>query len=780
MTRAWRGAGWGGVLAALAGSVAGVALQLQQAALWPAGIYAASLIAGLLLWPCAGLAAGRHRMPGLVLAMLAGLLLGAGQTGARAGLRAHDALVPALEGREIVVEGRIDRMPQHRDGGLRFAFDLDGAAGLPGRAMLFWPEAVPAAEAPHAGERWRLAVRLRAPHGNLNPHGFDYELWLYEQDIQATGTVRAAPAPERLARPDFWALPLERASEWVRDRILARTDGSSAGRVVAALVTGDQSAIAPADWEVFRATGVAHLMSISGLHVTMFAWLAAAVVGRLWRLSPRLMLRWPAPHAGLVGGLLLAALYAGFSGWGLPSQRTVWMLAVAVLLRLSARRWPWPVAWLVVLALVVALDPWGLLQAGFWLSFVAVAALFATDAGPLAGGAANRRSGAVRRLLREQMVVTLALAPLGLLLFQQVSLVGLAANLLAIPVVTLVVTPLGMLGIVLPPAWDVAAFVVEALRGGLAWAAQMPGATFSAAAPPLWAAAAGVAGGALMGAPGPLAWRLMGLPLLLPVLLWRAEPVAAGEFEVLAADVGQGGAVIVRTAGHVLLFDAGPRYGARADAGTRVLVPLLRAQGLRLDRLLLSHRDADHTGGAAAVRAAHPAVGEAGPPCARGLRWQWDGVDFEVLHPAPEDARPLAPHNATSCVLRIGNGRASALLTGDIEQPQELQLVADHGEALRADLLLVAHHGSRSSSAEPWLRAVRPAVAVAQNGWRNPFGHPAPEVRARFRRLGIPLHESAVCGAAQWRSRAPAALVCERQAAARYWHHRPSPPAGEE
>lgn len=765
-------------MAGLAGAIAGTALQLRQPVLWSIGLYGAAALFALVAWLLSGLLpAPRHRA-GLLLALVAGLAVGFAQTGWRAVDRLAGALAPALEGRDLILQGRVTGMPQRRDGGLRFEFTTEGEAPLPRRLILSWPDAVASPAPLHVGEGWRLPVRLRAPHGTLNPHGFDYELWLFEQDIQATGSVRPAPAPLRLQTPSWWEWPLERAREAVRDRILERTGGSSAGRVVAALVTGDQSAIAPADWTVFRLTGVAHLMSISGLHVTMFAWLAAAVVGWLWRLSPRLMLRWPAQHAGLAGGVLLAALYAAFSGWGLPSQRTVWMLALAVLLRLSARRWPWPVAWLVVFALVVAIDPWGLMQAGFWLSFVAVAVLFATDAGPVARP--QGRGAALRRLLREQGVVTFALAPLGLMLFQQVSVVGLAANLIAIPAVTLLVTPLAMAGIAVPACWDLAALAVEALRGVLAWASTLPGATFSAAAPPLWAAAAGVLGGMLLVMPGPWRWRLLGLPLALPVLLWKAEPVAPGDFEVLAADVGQGSAIVVRTAGHVLLFDAGPRYGPRSDAGERVLVPLLRALGLRLDRLLLSHRDTDHTGGAESVRAAQPAVADFGAPCARGLRWRWEGVDFEVLHPAPEAAQPLAQRNADSCVLRIDNGRASALLTGDLEQAQELQLVQQKGDSLRTDLLIVAHHGSRSSSSLPWLRAVRPRVAVAQNGWRNPFGHPAPEVRARYLSEGIPFFESARCGAAHWRSTEPDAVRCERVHAARYWHHRPPPPEGQE
>jgi ComEC/Rec2-related protein len=343
----------------------------------------------------------------------------------------------------------------------------------------------------------------------------------------------------------------------------------------------------------------------------MFAWLAAHIVGWLWRRSTRLMLRVPAQQAALLGGVLLAALYALFSGWGVPSQRTVWMLATVALLRLAGRRWPWPHVWLLTAAVVVAADPWALMQAGFWLSFVAVGVLFATDATDASTPGDTRKGGAFRLLqfFREQWVITLALTPLVLLLFQQVSLVGLLANAVAIPWVTLVVTPLAMLGAAAPPLWDLAAHAVRLLAVLLQWLAGLPWATLSMPAPPLWMAAVGVAGGALLAMRLPWTLRALGLPLLLPVLLWQAPRPAAGEFELLAADIGQGNAVLVRTATHSLLYDAGPRYSLESDAGHRVLVPLLRAYGERLDMLVLSHRDIDHTGGAPAVLAMQPQAG---------------------------------------------------------------------------------------------------------------------------------------------------------------------------
>jgi competence protein ComEC len=703
-------------------------------------------------------------------------------------------------------------MPQRNEAGVRFRHEVesarwdDGERGgaiaprQPARNALGWNAANTAlwgradgsagaepARSPeplHAGERWRMTVRLKAPHGNLNPHGFDYELWLWEQGVQATGYVRTGGRdawPECIC--STWRHPIERARESVRDAIFERVADRRLAGVIAALVTGDQGAIERADWDVFRATGVAHLMSISGLHVTMFAWLAGLAVGAAWRRSPRAMLLLPLPSAARWGGLGAALAYAVFSGWGVPAQRTVWMLATAALLRLAGRRWPWPHVWLTACAVVVALDPWALMQAGFWLSFVAVGVLFATNSiAPSAGGTGV--SARFAQMLREQWVVTLALAPLSLLLFQQLSVGGLAANVLAIPWVTLVVTPLAMLGMVFPPLWDVAAWAVGALGGLLQWLAALPLATFSTAAPPVWIAVAALAGGLLMAMRWPWRLRLLGLPLLLPVLLWQAPRPSPGEFELLAADIGQGNAVLVRTARHSLLYDAGPRYSLESDAGHRVLVPLLRAGGEQLDRMVLSHRDSDHAGGVPAVLAMQPQATllssiEASHPlqaqrpaqrCQAGQRWEWDGVVFELLHPLPGDYAGAGKANDLSCVLRIANGRTAALLTGDIERAQEAALVA-RSQQLNADVLLVPHHGSKTSSSAALLDAVAPRVAVFQAGYRNRFGHPAAEVQARYRERGIAVVDSPHCGAAWWTSAAPAELKCQRQEGRRYWHH---------
>ena len=817
-TLRWRGQA---LAASLAGWVLGTALQLQQGALWPAGRYlalamAAGAVVVLALWhrsrrPVAGAA---------LLWLLAAALAAFAVTGGRAQHRLAQQLAPALEGRDVVLVGTIARMPQRSAVGWRFRFDvdearLDGAAvRLPPRVQLAWYGSVstadetdaarPLAADLRAGDRWQLTARLKAPHGNQNPHGFDYELWLWEQGLRATGYVRTGPrdTPPRRLAVGGWSV--ERWRQSVRDRILGGANAQDADArrfagIVAALVTGDQKVIERADWDVFRATGVAHLMSISGLHITMFSWLAVALVGALWRRLGRWAgsARWnpclwlPAPTAALVGGVALAAGYALFSGWGVPAQRTVLMLATFAGLRLSGLRWPWWLTWLLACAVVLAADPWALLQAGFWLSFVAVAILFATDSRAAGARGAGAGGQFFIKLLREQWVVTLALTPLSLILFGQASVVGLLANLLAIPWVTLLVTPLALAGVLWAPLWQAAGWALAPLAWVLQALAAWPWASVQMAAAPLLPGVAAVAGGVLLALRWPWPWRLAGVPLLLPLLLWQPARPPAGQFELLAADVGQGSAVVVRTAGHTLLYDAGPRYSLESDAGHRVLVPLLRAFGERVDMLLLSHRDSDHVGGARAILATQPGASvlssieddhelqgtRPAMRCQAGQQWTWDGVEFSVLHPDAADYATAAKSNALSCVLRVRAGARVALLVGDIETAQELRLAARHDD-LRADVLLVPHHGSRTSSSAPFIDAVQPRWALVQSGYRNRFGHPAPAVLARYAERGARVVDSPRCGAMRWHSGRPDVVRCQRDEARRYWHHEPMPPIG--
>ena len=878
-------------------ALGGVAVQLQQTQLWAVADYGGLLlgcvVAALgLVWRAGalrrsgplGLARGaqlvswrrifgaaRFQRVGAATRSAALLLACAGAAFALVGLRAclFDAqrLNPALEGRDVQVVGLVRDLTQSNAMGLRFRLQVESAqldgqpVVLPPRMSVAWYKG-PAPrgaggelaewelqrqpQSLQPGERWQFTVRVKAPHGSRNPQGFDYELWLWEQGVQATGYVRsgARDAPPALLA-STWNYPIASLRQVVRARILAQVPDVQAAGLIAALVVGDQAAIERADWDVFRATGVAHLVSISGLHITMFAWGAMALAAWAWRRSQRLCLWLPASAAALWGGVLLAVAYALFSGWGIPAQRTCVMLATVAALRLGGLRWPWPQVWLLAFCVVVASDPWALLQPGFWLSFVAVGVLFAsspsgqriaqappdaargapaTGSDPrdqldtvqlppppqpsvlaawqqrLAAGA-QRLGAGLRGLLGEQWTITLALAPLTLLLFGQVSVVGLVANLFAVPWVTLVLTPLSMLGALLPFLLPAAAWAADVLMGVLHAMAAWPGAVLVLAVPPLWLAALAVLGGLLLVVPGPWSVRLLGLPMLLAVPLWQNPAPAVGEFELLAADVGQGNAVLVRTAAHALLYDAGPRYSLESDAGHRVLVPLLQASQIRLDRLVLSHRDTDHVGGAAAVLAMQPQadtlsslgadhpllVGRNSARCEAGQRWEWDGVQFEVLHPRAQDYDSAVPPkpNTLSCVLRISTGTQSALLVADIERAQEAALLAraqasGAPQSLQATVLLAPHHGSKTSSSAEFLAAVRPQVVVVQAGYRNRYGHPAPEVLDRYRALGAQegaghaahIVDSPHCGAFIWRSDQPRKGACARAQQNRYWHHR--------
>ena len=797
-------------LAALALAwIAGVALHLQQRTLWPLESYGLAVAAGAL-----GVIAAWHWRRAFVLGLIGASLLAIGAAGWRASARLADGLAEAVEGRDLSVTGVVASLPQRNANGLRFRFEpdaatLDGeAVRLPQALAVGWYKGMHDDAAPtqpqrelRAGQRWRFTLRLRQPHGNLNPHGFDYELQLFEQGVRATAYVRDAPAPELLHRAA--GFPVERLRQRVRDAIEASVPDRRAAGVLAALSVGDQGAIEREDWDLYRNTGIAHLVSISGLHITMFAWLAGGLIQWVWRRIRRAALWLPAPLAARWGGLVCATAYAVFSGWGVPSQRTIWMLAVVTLFQTLGVRWPWGLVLLLAGVVVTAIDPWALLQAGFWLSFVAVGLLMASSSrapeaesvpavAPGWRGWPSRGWGAVRAGLRTQLIATIGLTPLSLVFFQQVSVVGFAANLIAIPLITLVITPLALLGVVVVPLWAVGAWCVQSLNALLGGLAAVPGAVWLVPVAPLWAQLAGLLGAVLLVLPLPWRARLLAVPLLVPLLLPPRELPPDGTFELLALDVGQGTSLLLRTRSHLLVYDTGPQYSRDSDAGQRVLLPLLRARGeARIDRLVLSHRDLDHVGGAGAVLKAMPvdevlsslevehpllALAESAKTrttrCGAGQSWDWDGVHFEVMRPLARDYERTLKPNAMSCVLRVSGGGRSALLTGDIEKEQEAALIAASPEALRSDVLVVPHHGSKTSSTGVFLDAVQPEVAIFQAGYRSRFGHPAPEVLERYRERGIAIDATPECGAWLWRAGAATEGVCYREKARRYWHHR--------
>jgi competence protein ComEC len=742
---------------------AGVLLLQQQAAL-PA-------LAWLLLAPVlAALAAWRR-----VLVVPAAFAIGFLWAADVAQLRLADRLAPELEGRSLPVIGVVASLPSRSAQGLRFAFEPESAAApLPGRLLLSWYGTD--AEV-HPGERWRFTVRLRRPHGHVNPHGFDYEAWLLERGIGATGYVREDAAPERLGRRDSLADRIAQAREAVRERFLAVLGETPAAGILVALAVGDQRAIADEEWRLFARTGVTHLMSISGLHVTLVSGLFAWLVAALWRRVPRLALALPARKAGAAAAIAAALGYALLAGFAVPAQRTFYMVSVVALALWSGRIASPARTLALALAVVTALDPWAVLQPGFWLSFGAVALIFYVTAG---WSAPEPRP---LQWLRVQWAITAGLAPAALFLFSQVSVAGPLANALAIPLVSAVVTPLALAAAAIPvdALLHVAEWLVQWLLQYLEWCAALPGAFWQQHVPPLWATLLALAGVAWLLLPRGVPWRAGGLALMAPALLLPAPAPASGEAWVTVFDVGQGLAVLVRTAGHALLYDAGPAFGD-SDSGERIVAPALVALGVRrLDQLVLTHDDRDHVGGARAILERyelpavrhslpedHPLLALAGSArrCLRGESWDWDGVHFEFLHPAAGGAPPR--RNDLSCVLRVSAGGRAMLLTGDIERGAERALVRE--SLPPADVLLVPHHGSRSSSSAPFLAAVQPRIAVAATGYRSRFGHPAPEVAARYAQAGAALLRTDRDGALTVRlSAAGMRVEAERARRPRYW-----------
>jgi competence protein ComEC len=776
-------------------------LALQTSASLPSPAVMCACAAGAIA--CIALARRYH----ITAASAAGLLLGY----VWAALLAHQALGPHLaaadEGRDITVIGIVDSLTYRFEQGLRFNLlvertETPGTA-VPPRIALSWyadrrnDDNKPQSVMP--GERWRLTVRLQRPHGNANPGGFDYEAWLLEQGVRATGYVRAEVTNARLDAfvPRFGTL-VERTRAILRERILDALQDKQYAGVIVALVIGDQRGIDQSDWQVLTRTGIGHLISISGLHITMIAGLAALAAASLWRRSfftdAQLALRLPAQKVAALVGALTALLYVLLAGFGVPAQRTLYMLSVVALALWTGRLSSVTHVLCAALGVVLLFDPWAVLWPGFWLSFGAVAVILFGGHGRIG----PRETGFKANLTmagQTQWSVTLGLVPLTMLLFGQVSLVSPLANAVAIPLVSFIVTPLALLGSLSPDplgGWllVLAHAAVAGLAAALGYLSALPAAVWRAPAPQAWVFLLALGGTLWMLMPRGWPHRWAGAVAWLPLLLQLPDHPDVGKFRVTAFDVGQGMALLVETAGHRLLYDTGPGYAPGADAGSRVLLPYFRMRGIgALDGMIVSHSDTDHTGGALAVlgelklgwvasslTAGHP-IARAAPRhlhCAAGQHWEWDGVRFEMLHPAASMyADPAPKANARSCTLRISNGRTAILLAGDIEAAQEARLVQDNADGLRADVLLAPHHGSGTSSTLAFLQAVHPSVGVFQVGYRNRYKHPKKEVYERYGQLGVQRVRTDEAGAVTLAFDGAVAWQAYRSEHARYWYAPP-------
>lgn len=748
--------------------------------------------------------------------------------------RLNDVLLDSNVNLVSRVELRVISLPQRSSGMQRFdAQVIDSVPkGVPTRIRVSW--ATGTWRGPYArdegwnsedqavvpGQVWRMALVLKPPHGSRNPNGFDYEAYTFANSVRAMGTVRGMP---QLLRDEPWhdlGVIAERTRYKVREFMLPHLEGKRYGAVLLALAIGDQAGVDADDWDVFNRTGITHLVSISGTHVTMIASLGGLLVAGAWRRvhfrGRFLAERVPAQVAGALVALVLAWLYCLLAGWGVPAQRTFLMLMIIALtyvlrLSLSASR-----ILLLAAFAVVVLDPWAMLSSGFWLSFGAVAVLMAM-AGMSGRSARTSHLGFWARTrmtglaaIRLQLMISAALLPALALLFHEVSIASPLVNAYAIPVISLLVTPLALLAAVtstLAGAEALTGFLTESAHRVLqtmmwptAWFADQAVSSITVAAAPVVLTLLALAGLGVVLLPRGLPVRSLGWALMFPALLWVPARPPHGSWDVVALDVGQASAIVIQTARHNVLFDTGLRHGPTVDSGSRVVWPYFRSLGVkRLDALVVSHADIDHVGGLRSVLDSMPVeqtyssfsvdqwlkreasmlgIDDVTPrpfamsACHHGQPWVVDGVTFQFLWPLHREYSSVQAssrdRNDHSCVLSIQGDHHSLLLTGDIGASQERELV-ERGIGAH-DVVMGAHHGSNKSSGAGFIQAMQAQHVVMQAGAWSRYGHPHPMAIRRWEDAGATLWRTDLHGAIVMRSRPSGLeLASERHRKRRYW-----------
>ena len=737
--------------------------------------------------------------------------------------RLSDELPKQWQQKSIELTGVIAAVPEQTERGERFQFDVEKVLTKDNSKSLKVPQHIslnfyrndqfnspsgdiskslsstPVNHPFHAGERWQFTVKLKRPHTTYNPHGFDFEAWALSENIRATGTINQKSPYKKLS--NFVFKPgniIEHFREKIGNRISQALVNQPYAGVIRALVVGDDSQISTADWTVYLRTGTNHLMSISGLHITMLAGLALAVTAFIWRRVPRLVMLMATRKAATIAGLIVAILYACLAGLSVPTQRTLFMLITFALALLLGRNLAISRALCVALLVVVLIDPWAVIAPGFWLSFSAVAIIAYVSVGRL------KMQHWFMEAVRTQWAITLGLLPLLIIMFGQTSIISPLANALAIPVISLIVVPFSIIGALfsLDFVLQMAHWILNICMLGLNWMASLPVAVWQQAAPPTWAFLMAIIGVFWLLLPRGFPQRWLGLILFLPMFLVKPPALQSGDMQVSVLDVGQGLSVVVKTAHHVFLYDAGSRYSAQSDAGNRIIVPYLHSMGVaKLDGFVISHNDNDHSGGAASVLAQMPVdwlVSSFDIPvdwqadmrsrkqfkCFAGQHWQWDQVKFQVLYPSVESYRDaLVKDNNRSCVIKITSKHGSILLAGDIEKAAETELISanqssQNADYLKSDVLVVPHHGSKTSSTVDFIQAVGAKHVIFTVGYLNRFNHPKLEVEKRYAMTDAALYRSDYHGAVLLDFTANAyrtghiGIKSWRQIQPRYWHDR--------
>ena len=692
-------------------------------------------------------------------------------------------------GKTVLIQGRIISEPVRMKAREKFIVAVNQliyqqqtiTLQQPQRVLLNWYRA-PEQLSPEYGSHWQLSVRLKKGWGHANPGSFDFEKRLLSQKISYVGYVVNTANNQQKMQPAFWK-KLSVLRILLQNKLQMALGADQASQLLLAMLVGQRSNLSPATWQLLQATGTSHLMAISGLHVGMIAGIVGLIAFRLWRFSARLCLLLPAPFAAALFSLLAATGYSALSGFALPTIRALLMLVFFIMALLYQRRFmPWQ-AFSFALWGILLFAPLSILTVGFWLSFAAVASIVYAFKG-------YEKKSKIRQILRIQWVISLLLAPLTLWFFSSVSLVGFVANLVAIPWVGFIVLPLGFLGFALlfvSPMWGAfclrwASMLLHYLYQYLSWLSHFSLAQWVHPITHVMVLMSTLIGIIWLLFTKWGAWRWAGLLWLLPLFyVPLSKTPAQGTFDFTLLDVGQGLASVIRTQHHVLVYDTGPRYSDTNNAGLSVIIPYMRAKGLRsVSRIIVSHGDIDHSGGLNSLVQFVP-VGDVlsgepkrllvnSQPCVAGQHWQWDGVSFDILSPAKQIHSSVK--NDNSCVLKVSNAYGAILLTGDIERKTELFLVKTLPKQLKSDVLVVPHHGSLTSSSATFIQAVAPKFALFPVGYQNRFGFPKQAILTRFVASGVKSYLSWQCGAldlsfdANFKGEIP---DCYRRKNAVYW-----------